>query len=194
MDILIASKNNGKIKEIKEILNNVNLITLNDIKCDVEVIESGKTFEENAKKKAKELYDKYRIPCIADDSGIEIEIYNGWPGVKTARFLGKDKSSNEYAKERNEIILEKMKNKKREERKVKNITVIAYYDGNQFKIATGTLIGYIAEKRKGSNGFGFDEIFELENGKTLAELTAEEKNSISSRKQALEKLKNMLPI
>ena len=190
MDILIASKNNGKIKEIKEILNNVNLITLNDIKCDVEVIESGKTFEENAKKKAKELYDKYRIPCIADDSGIEIEIYNGWPGVKTARFLGKDK----YEKKRNEIILEKMKNKKREERKVKNITVIAYYDGNQFKIATGTLIGYIAEKRKGSNGFGFDEIFELENGKTLAELTAEEKNSISSRKQALEKLKNMLPI
>lgn len=192
MKILVASTNEGKIEEIKEILRNNEIITLNDIKNTVEVIENGNTFEENAKKKAKEIYKIALMPCIADDSGICIKKYNGWPGVKTARFLGEDKAGSDYARERNEFILNKMKGLEKEERKVEYITVIAYYDGKQFKIGKGILSGFIAKEARGKDGFGFDEIFELEDGRTLAELNSEEKNIISSRKKALEEIKRQI--
>lgn len=192
MKILVASTNKSKIKEIKQILRNIEIITLNDIKNTVQVIEDGNTFEENAKKKAKEIYDETLIPCIADDSGICIKKYNDWPGVKTARFLGEEKAGNKYSKERNEYIINKMKRLEKEERKVDYITVIAYYDGKQFKIGKGILSGFIAKQAKGDNGFGFDEIFELEDGRTLAQLNSEEKNNISSRKIALEEIKRQI--
>lgn len=192
MKILVASTNEGKIREIKEILRNNEIITLNDIKNTVKVIENGNTFEENAKKKAKEIYNLTLVPCIADDSGICIKKYNGWPGVKTARFLGQEKAGNSHSRERNEFILNKIKGLEKEQRKVDYITVIAYYDGKQFKIGKGILSGYIAREAKGSNGFGFDEIFELEDGTTLAELNNEEKNKISSRKKALEEIKRQI--
>lgn len=192
MEILVASGNEEKVKEIQAILDKWDIITLNDIKNTVEVIENGKTFEENAKKKAKEIYEKTNKPCLADDSGICIKEYDGWPGVKTARFLGEDKASNQYARQRNEFILTKMQGLKKEKRKVDYITVIAYYDGIKFKIGTGILSGYIATTCRGKNGFGFDEIFELENGRTLAELEKIEKNVISSRKKALEEIKRQI--
>lgn len=192
MKILVASRNEGKIREIKEILRNNEIITLNDIKNTVEVIEDGNTFEENAKKKAREIYKLTLLPCIADDSGICIKKYNGWPGVKTARFLGEEKAGSNYSKERNEFILKKMRGLEKEQRKVDYITVIVYYDGKKFKIGKGILSGYIAKETKGNNGFGFDEIFELEDGRTLAELDNEEKNKISSRKTALEEIKRQI--
>lgn len=192
MEILVASGNEEKVKEIQAILDKWDIITLNDIKNTVEVIENGKTFEENAKKKAKEIYEKTNIPCLADDSGICIKEYDGWPGVKTARFLGEDKASNQYARQRNEFILTKMQGLKKEKRKVDYITVIAYYDGIKFKIGTGILSGYIATTCRGKNGFGFDEIFELKDGRTLAELEKTEKNVISSRKKALEEIKRQI--
>ncbi len=192
MEILVASGNKEKVKEIQAILDEWDIITLNDIKNTVEVIENGRTFEENAKKKAKKIYEKTKIPCIADDSGICIKEYGGWPGVKTARFLGEDKDSNQYARQRNEYILAKMQGLKKEKRKVDYVTVIVYYDGTEFKIGTGILSGYIATTCKGENGFGFDEIFELEDGRTLAELEKTEKNVISSRKKALEEIKRQI--
>ncbi len=192
MRILVASTNKGKIKEIKDILEKWEIITLNDIKNAVKVIEDGKTFEENAKKKAKQLYEYTSIPCIADDSGICIKEYEGWPGVRTARFLGEGKVGNQYAKQRNQYILDKMKGLEKERRKVDNITAIAYYDGGEFQVAEGILSGYIAKEAKGENGFGFDEIFEIEDGRTLAELKPEEKNVISSRKKALEIIKTKI--
>ena len=115
----------------------------------------------------------------------------GWPGVETARFLGKDKATNQYARQRNEYILEKMKNLPKEKRKVKHITCIAYVGDKQY-VTKGEQTGYIATIPKGENGFGFDEIFELENGKTLAEIPKEQKNQISSRKIALEELKKII--
>ncbi len=192
MRILVASTNKGKIKEIKDILEKWEIITLNDIKNAVKVIEDGKTFEENAKKKAKQLYEYTGIPCIADDSGICIKEYEGWPGVRTARFLGEEKVGNQYAKQRNQYILDKMKGLEKKRRKVDNITAIAYYDGKEFQVAEGILSGYIAKEAKGENGFGFDEIFEIEDGRTLAELKPEEKNVISSRKKALEIIKTKI--
>lgn len=190
MKIILATNNEGKLKEIKEILSKFEIISLKEINIDVEIKEDGETFEENASKKAKYIYEKTKIPCIADDSGLEIESLGGWPGVKTARFLGEDKSTNEHARERNEYILEKMKDMPKEKRKAKHVTCIAYYNENRTKVVRGEQEGYIAKIPRGENGFGFDEIFELKNGKTMAEITKKEKNKISSRKKALEKLVN----
>lgn len=192
MKLLIASNNQGKIKEIKEILKNYEILSLKEVDCEIEVEEDEKTFEENAIKKAKTIYNATKIPCLADDSGIEIEELGGWPGVLTARFLGKDKATNEYARERNEYILEKMKNLPKEKRKVTHVTCIAYCDENGTKVARGEQTGYIATAPRGEEGFGFDEIFELPNGKTMAEITKQEKNQISSRKKALEKIKKQI--
>ena len=188
--ILIATNNQNKIKEFKEILKEYDIISMQDINCNIKVNEDGKTFEENAIKKAKEIYEKTGYPCIADDSGLCIKCYENWPGVLTARFLGE----NTTAQQRNEYILEKMKNLKDEDRKAQVICSLAYYYNDKYIIANGLINGYISDKRKGNNGFGFDEIFKLENGKTLAELTSKEKNSISARKLAIEELKQKLKI
>lgn len=192
MKLLIATNNEGKLKEIQEILSEYEVISLKDIQCKIEVREDGKTFEENASKKAECIYNITKIPCIADDSGLEIESLGGWPGVMTARFLGEDKATNEYARKRNEYILEKMKEIPKEKRKAKHVTCIAYCDEFGTKVVKGEQDGYIADFPKGKNGFGFDEIFELKNGKTMAEITKEEKNRISSRKRALEKIKTII--
>lgn len=187
--IILASNNKGKAKEIKELLNNQEVKTLQEMNIQIEVEEDGNTFEENALKKAREIYKLTKLPCIADDSGICIKELNGFPGVRTARFLG-DNASQE---EKNNYLIEKLKGMPREKRKVEFITCIAYVNKNgEEKTFTGVLEGYISEIPRGNNGFGFDEIFELENGKTLAELSNKEKNNISSRKIALEKLKETI--
>ena len=128
------------------------------------------------------------MPCIADDSGLCIESLEGWPGVNTARFLGQNKTD----RQRNEAILEKMVNLKENQRNATVVCVMTYYNNEQIIVAKGEIKGKIASECRGENGFGFDEIFELENGKTLAELTSEEKNKISSRKIALENLRKQL--
>lgn len=186
--IVVATSNQGKLKEIKEILKNYELLTLKDVNCEINVKEDQKDFEGNAKKKAKEIAQLTNMPCIADDSGLCIEIFDGWPGVYTARFLGEDAT----ASQRNEAILEKMKGLKGKERKAKIQCVVTYYEKGEFLIGKGEIEGKIAEKARGENGFGFDPIFELENGKTYAELLEEEKNAISHRKKALENLEKQL--
>ena len=186
--ILVATNNPGKIKEIQEIWKGYQLVTLKDINCKIEVEEDQETFEGNAKKKAKEIAELTNMPCIADDSGLCIEAFDGWPGVYTARFLGEEATPTE----RNEAILEKMKNLKQEQRKAKVVCVVVYYEDGKFVVARGEVSGKIAEQPKGKNGFGFDPIFELENGRTYAELSQKEKNEMSHRKRALENLEKQL--
>lgn len=186
--IVIASNNKGKIQEIKEILKGYEIISLKEANCDIEVEENQETFEGNSLKKAKEISEKLNMPCIADDSGLCIESLEGWPGVNTARFLGQNKTD----RQRNEAILEKMVNLKENQRNATVVCVMTYYNNEQIIVAKGEIKGKIASECRGENGFGFDEIFELENGKTLAELTSEEKNKISSRKIALENLRKQL--
>ena len=185
-EILVATNNKGKLEEIKQILKDYNLLSLKDIGCKVNVDEDGKTFEENAIKKAKEISKITNMPCIADDSGLCIDVLNGWPGVHTARFLGENATD----EDRNNYILEKMKNEKN--RSAKDVCAIAYYYKEDTIVVRGEIEGKIPKEKRGENGFGFDSIFELENEKTLAELTNEEKNKVSSRKIALEKLKEKL--
>jgi len=186
--IVIATNNKGKLKEIKEILKNYEILSLKDVNCEIEVEENQETFEGNSKKKAKEISELIKMPCIADDSGLCIDVFDGWPGVHTARFLGE----NSTPRQRNEAILEKMKDLKGQQRKAKVVCVMSYYENGQFIVAKGEIEGKIATMLRGENGFGFDEIFELEDGRTYAELMPEEKNAISHRKRALENLEKQL--
>lgn len=186
--ILVATNNQGKVREMKEILSNYELVSLKDLNCKIEVEEDQESFEGNARKKAKEVYESTKIPCIADDSGLCIEALDGWPGIHTARFLGEEATE----EQKNQAILEKMKNLKGEERKAKVKCVVAYYDKGQWLLGTGEVEGRITEQPRGEGGFGFDPIFELENGKTYAEMSAKEKNEISHRKRAIENLEKQL--
>ena len=182
--IVIATNNSGKLKEIKEILQEYEILSLKDVNCQIEVIEDQDTFEGNSLKKAKEISEMLHMPCIADDSGLCIDVFDGWPGVYTARFLGE----NTTAKQRNAYILEKMKELEGEKRKASVKCCIAYYENGNYVIGKGEIQGWIAKEARGDNGFGFDEIFELEDGRTYAELSAQEKNKISHRKLALQDL------
>lgn len=186
-ELIIASENRGKIQEAQEILSNYNIIPMRDYDIQIEVDEDKETFEENAIKKAETIAKILEgRKCIADDSGIEIEYLGGFPGVQTKRwFKGTDR-------ERNIAIIEKLKGVPKEKRNIKFITAIAVSNGKNTISAVGEISGKVSEEPIGENGFGFDEIFELPNGKTLAELSAEEKNKISARKIALENLKNKM--
>ena len=188
-DIVMASGNSGKIKEAQKILKEYKIIPMKELGIDIDVEEDKETFVGNAIKKAetiaKELNDKM---CLADDSGIEIEYLNGFPGVHTKRWL------NGTDRERNLAIIEKLQGVPKEKRKIKFITAIALSDGNKTISVEASIDGYVAQTPRGENGFGFDEIFELEDGRTLAELPNEEKNEISARKKALEKLREKLQL
>lgn len=183
--MIFASNNKGKLKEIKDIFYEYDVKSLKDVNLDVDVIEDKDTFYLNAQKKAKEIYSYIKEPVIADDSGLCINAFDGWPGVLTHRFLGENKSD----LDRNNAILDKMKNIVNREAKV--VCYLVYYDGIKELVGVGEIDGVISDSIRGDNGFGFDSIFEL-NGKTLAELSSDEKNMLSARKKAAEDLKNKL--
>lgn len=183
--MIFASNNKGKIKEIKSIFNEEKIISLKEANVDIEVEEDADSFYGNALKKAKEIFELTNIPVIADDSGICIDALNDWPGVLTHRFAGEEASY----EERNSIMLNKLNNEINKKAKV--ICNLVYYDGTNKIVGEGILKGNIVSPR-GTNGFGFDPIFELESGKTLAELTSEEKNITSARYLAALDLKRKL--
>jgi len=185
--IIIASGNKGKIKEAQEIFEEFEVIPMSSVGVNIDVEEDQETFAGNAIKKAETIAKALNgEKCIADDSGIEIDALNGFPGVRTKRwFEGTDR-------ERNLKLIEKMKGFPKENRKIKFVTAIALSNGQNTICELGVIEGYVAEEVRGENGFGFDEIFELEDGRTLAELSQVEKNSISARKIALEKIKSRL--
>ena len=183
--MIFASNNKGKIKEIKSIFNKDEIISLKEANVDIDILEDADSFYGNALKKAKEIYELTKIPTIADDSGICIEALEEWPGVLTHRFAGEEATD----EERNKIMLEKLN--KTANKNAKVICSLVYYDGTNIVVGEGIINGNIVEPR-GNNGFGFDPIFELESGKTLAELTSEEKNKTSARYLAAIDLKQQL--
>lgn len=189
-NIVVATNNKGKLKEIREILTEYELLSLEEVGVKINVKEDENTFRGNALKKAKEVFRVTNMPCLADDSGLCINVFNDWLGVETARFLG-EKASQE---DRNKYILDKMKEKNGEERNAKVVCDIAYVDNEKETVVEGIVSGKISKEERGDNGFGFDSIFELEDGRTLAELSEKEKNEVSSRRIALEKVKKQLEI
>ena len=185
--IVMASSNKGKIAEAKEIMEDYEIISLKDAGIESDVEEDKNTFEDNAKKKAEEIAKTLENSIvIADDSGIEVAFLDGFPGVYTKRWhAGSDR-------ERNEAILERMKGVPKENRNVKFSTAIGISDGYKTISVVASLDGLVSENCRGENGFGFDEIFELADGRTLAELSSDEKNMISARKKALELAKDRI--
>ena len=188
--IILASNNQGKIKEIKYIFKDYNVIAIKEAEQllgkELIVKEDQETFKDNALEKVRTLYDQVgdTYTCIADDSGLSIDSLDGFPGVHTARWMDADDHT------KNLMLLEKVNTK--EDRTCHYTTVIALKDSNEEKVFEYTLDGKIADNCRGDNGFGFDEIFEIENGKTLAEISTEEKISISPRTKALEKIEQYL--
>ncbi len=184
--MIAATNNKGKLKEIKDIFNDYEIYSLKDKGIDIDVTEDSNTFFGNAKKKAMSIYNIAKESVIADDSGLCIDALNGFPGVMTHRFLGEDATD----EERNTYLINEVS--KCNSRNAKVVCVIVYYDGNNIISSEGVIEGKISTERRGSNGFGFDEIFELPNGKTLAELTPSEKNKLSARFLALKDLRKKL--
>lgn len=183
--MVFASNNKGKLKEIRGILGD-DIKSLNDLGINIDVIEDQDSFYGNASKKAKAIYDVCGEAVIADDSGLCIDYLDGFPGVMTARFLGEDASSDD----RNNYILDKLEGVSN--RKCEVVCCLVYYDGSREVVATGSIDGNISLECRGENGFGFDPIVELSDGRCLAELSSLEKNSISARYLAARKLKSML--
>lgn len=183
--MILATNNKGKLVEIKNILSEYQIYSLKEKNIDIDVEEDQDTFEGNALKKAKEIYNISKEEVLADDSGLCINCLNGYPGVMTHRFLGEVSDE-----ERNQYLIDEVN--KHDDRKAQVVCSLVYYDGTNTIVGTGILEGYISTSCRGSNGFGFDPIFELPNGKTLAELTPEEKNEVSARALAAKDLKNKL--
>lgn len=125
--IVMATNNQGKLKEVREILKDYEILSLKDLECDIEVDEDQDTFEGNSLKKAKEISKLLKMPCIADDSGLCIEELNNFPGVLTARFLGEEASQ----EERNDYLINKLEGK--ENRKATVVTVMTYIDEEKAK-------------------------------------------------------------
>lgn len=190
--IVFATTNEGKVKEIKEILAGfpIEIVSMKEMNITADIEENGATFEENSLIKAREVSKLTGLPAMADDSGLEVDYLNGEPGIYSARYLGRDTDYN-Y---KNNYIIEKLKNAKDEERSARFVCVISLVlpDGREF-IKKGVMEGRIAYEIKGENGFGYDPVFYLpEYGMTSAELSGEEKNKISHRGKALRAMKELI--
>lgn len=190
--LLIATRNKNKVREIRGILKDVpfEIKSLDDLNVDIDVVEDGLTFEENACKKASEIMKLTGLPSLADDSGLEVYALGGDPGVHSARFSGihGDDGRN------NKKLLELMKDIPYEKRGARFVSavVLIYPDGRKIT-ARGEIEGYIAFEPRGEGGFGYDPIFIVpEYDKSFAELGENIKNKISHRGRALEALRENL--
>lgn len=175
-DIMIATSNKGKVREYKSLLEPLGY-TVHDLSelDPIEIDENGSTFQENALIKAKSIKDKCNMIVIADDSGLEIDALNKEPGIHSARYL----EGHDY-NYKNKVLLERMEGKT--DRSARFVCAIALCDETGDHLFTGVMEGKINDQAAGDNGFGYDPIFLVEQfGKTSAQLTMEQKNSVSHR-------------
>lgn len=190
--IVFATSNEGKMREIREILKDlpVEVLSLKEAGVQVDIVEDGDTFEANALIKAKTVWEKTGGIVLADDSGLEIDYLNGEPGVYSARYMGEDTSY----EIKNWNLIHRLKGAAESERTARFVAVIAavFPDGHS-ATTRGTMEGYIAHEPAGAGGFGYDPILMLkEYGKTSAEITMEQKNEISHRGKGLRAMKEVL--
>ena len=196
-EILFATSNQGKARELKEAFKQADVDVIIKTNADLEnpphPIESGHTFEANAKIKAHELADFSKMPTIADDSGLMVDALNGEPGVRSARYAGE---AHNDAKN-NAKLLAELGGVPQEKRMAKFWTTIVVSMPGEFDkdlVVSGTCTGRILPFPQGEDGFGYDPLFYVpEKGKTFAQMTTDEKNEISHRGRAVEKLLQELP-
>jgi len=190
--LVLATKNKGKVREIRELLQNLPLeiVGLEAYPDAPEVVETGVTFAENATLKAKIIAEFTGQMTLSDDSGLEVDVLNGAPGVYSARY-GEPGWNDQ---ERYQYLLEKMKDIPETQRTARFQAVIALYEPalGLLELAQGTIEGKIGTVPRGNNGFGYDPVFYLNDSKTMAELSEVEKNQQSHRSRALERLKPRL--
>lgn len=190
--VIFATGNQGKMKEIREILGDldIELLSLKDAGIDADIVEDGKTFEENAQIKAKTICDLTGEIVLADDSGLEIDYLNKEPGIYSARYMGEDTSY--HIKNANLISrLEGVPDEKRTARFV--CAIAAVLPNGEVLHSEGTIEGIIGYEEQGENGFGYDPIFYLpQYGCTTAQLEPDVKNELSHRGKALRAIKEQL--
>jgi XTP/dITP diphosphohydrolase len=186
--LIFATNNQYKLKEIKNILNNrLDLVSLKDLNISEDMPEDNHSLEENATSKALFIYNKHKIDCFADDTGLEIEALNGEPGVLSARYAGDQCNFEDNINK----VLRKLKEIKN--RRARFRTIISLIENGRIVNFEGNINGKIINKKRGINGFGYDSIFQPDGYKhTFAEMTLDEKNKISHRAKATEKLANYL--
>ena len=184
MQLVFASNNKNKIKEIQLLLpETIQLLSLEDINCFEDIPETANTIEGNAILKANYVTEKFGYNCFADDTGLEVTALNGEPGVYSARYAGEQKDANDNM----DKVLVNLKDKTNRSAQFKTVIVLNL-NGNQ-TLFTGIIKGKIIEEKIGSNGFGYDPIFVADGyTKTFAELTIEEKSTISHRGLAVAQL------
>lgn len=186
-ELVFATNNEHKLQEVQAILGDrVQLKSLADIGCEVDIPETGSTFEENAGLKSKYIVDHYRVDCFADDSGLEVDALHGEPGVYSARYSGSRDMEKNIS-----FLLEQLDGKMNRQARFK--TVISLIIDGQEYLFEGTIAGEILHAKTGDGGFGYDPIFKP-NGysKSFAEMNADEKNAISHRALAVAKLTDFL--
>ena len=192
MKIIFATGNQNKMKEIREILKDtgIEVLSLKEVGIDVDIVEDGKSFEENAIIKAKAIMEMTGEVVLSDDSGLEIDYLNKEPGIYSARYMGEDTSY----RIKNANLIERLTGVTDEKRTARFVCAVAAAFPNGEIITTlGTMEGLIGYEEKGSNGFGYDPIFYLpEYQKSSSELKPEVKNSISHRGKALREMKKRL--
>lgn len=191
--VIIATQNKGKAKDFEALFGPLGyeVLTLRDVAKDMDVEETGVTFEENAILKAEAVAEALQTTVIADDSGLEIDVLNGEPGVYSARYAGEAKSDEANI----EKVLAKLEGVSEEQRTARFRCVLAIASPNKETVTySGSCEGMILSERRGDHGFGYDPIFFVPNeGKAMAELLPEEKAAISHRGNALRELEKAMP-
>lgn len=191
MKLVVATNNQGKVKELKKLLEPLGFepVSLRDEGIEIEVDEDGETFAENARIKAEAVYNIVHCPVIADDSGLEIDFLNGAPGIYSARYAGESATD----KERMEKVLSELEGTDESLRTARFVCALyCILDDETEYSVLGTCDGVIGTEPVGDNGFGYDPIFVLPDGRTMAELDASEKNEVSHRANALRRLAEVL--
>ena len=183
MKIIFATGNENKVKEIRALLpENIEIVSLKEIGYAKEIEETGKTLEENSLLKAQTIYDIYKLPVLAEDTGLEVDALNGEPGVYSARYAGEDCNSENNM----QLLLKKLE--KQENKKAQFRTVATFIEENTSCMYEGVVRGEITSTKKGENGFGYDAIFVPAGfNKTFAEMNIEEKSILSHRAIAMRK-------
>lgn len=185
--IIFATKNRGKVKEVVHIFSDTNfeIISLADLDNNMEIEESADTFEGNAKIKADAVFEKFKMPVIADDSGISLEQLEGRPGVYSARYAGENATD----EDNNNKLINELEGYPKPHR-AKYFCASVFFDGINLITGYGEIKGEIINTPRGTNGFGYDPYFVADGyTNTMAELLPEEKNSISHRAKAFNQLK-----
>lgn len=183
--LVFATNNAHKLEEIRAILGDkVEILSLNDIDCHADIPETADTLQGNAALKAQYIYENYGLDCFADDTGLEVEALNGAPGIYSARYAGGEGHDSEANMKK---LLSEMQDK--DNRKARFRTVICLIEDGKEHFFEGIVNGSIIRERKGGAGFGYDPVFVPDGySETFAEMGNDEKNKISHRARAVQKL------